>query len=273
MSFRRIFLALILCFILFLSFLFLTLPHDTVTPVVPTPSPTTSPPPTLAPSHIPETLLNRETEILITETPTYRETETYIVQSGDTLELIARTHGVSWLDLANLNQIENPNLLSIGQEIIILPVGADPRVRPQGYQNIDPYYIDTIKSFSTSTIDDPQSTKRIFIVLSEQKLYTYEGKTKIGEYLISSGVAAHPTVVGEFKIWIKLESTLMSGEDYYLPNVPYTMYFYDDYGIHGTYWHSNFGTPMSHGCINMKTEDAEIIFNWAQVGTIVDIVP
>ncbi|MBZ5574334.1 MAG: L,D-transpeptidase, partial [Acidobacteriia bacterium] len=33
-----------------------------------------------------------------------------------------------------------------------------------------------------------------------------------------------------------------------LPNVPYTQYFYQGYGLHGTYWHHNFGTPMSHGC-------------------------
>ena len=52
-----------------------------------------------------------------------------------------------------------------------------------------------------------------------------------------------------------------------LPNVPYTMYFYKGYGIHGTYWHHNFGHPMSHGCVNMRTSDAAWLFNWASVGT------
>jgi lipoprotein-anchoring transpeptidase ErfK/SrfK len=64
----------------------------------------------------------------------------------------------------------------------------------------------------------------------------------------------------------------MSGEGYYLPDVPYTMYFYKDYGIHGTYWHDNFGTPMSPGCINMSKDDAEIVYNWAEVGTIVQVI-
>jgi hypothetical protein len=58
---------------------------------------------------------------------------------------------------------------------------------------------------------------------------------------------------------------------YYVPHVPYTMYFYNDqtpkyrgYGIHGTYWHSNFGHPMSHGCINMQTDQAGLLYYWAQ---------
>ena len=65
---------------------------------------------------------------------------------------------------------------------------------------------------------------------------------------------------------------------YDLPNVPYTMFFYNDqvpmmrgYGIHGTYWHSNFGTPMSHGCINMPTPEAQWAYYWSDYGTPVII--
>jgi hypothetical protein len=60
------------------------------------------------------------------------------------------------------------------------------------------------------------------------------------------------------------------GTYYNLPNVPFTMFFYNTavpkylgYGIHGTYWHNNFGHPMSHGCINLKTENAEKLYYWA----------
>ena len=64
----------------------------------------------------------------------------------------------------------------------------------------------------------------------------------------------------------------MIGPGYDLPNVPYTQYFYKGYGLHGTYWHHNFGTPMSHGCINMPTDQAEWAFNWATYGTPVIVV-
>jgi len=49
---------------------------------------------------------------------------------------------------------------------------------------------------------------------------------------------------------------------YYLPNVPYVMFFNKDIGIHGTYWHQNFGKPMSHGCVNSPTPIAEKLFYW-----------
>ena len=59
------------------------------------------------------------------------------------------------------------------------------------------------------------------------------------------------------------------GTYYDLPNVPSTMYFYNaevpksrGYGIHGAYWHNNFGHPMSHGCVNMRTVDAEKLYHW-----------
>jgi len=53
-----------------------------------------------------------------------------------------------------------------------------------------------------------------------------------------------------------------TGTYYYLPNVPYTMYFHNGFGLHGTYWHNNFGEPMSHGCVNLPTIAAEKLFYW-----------
>jgi hypothetical protein len=49
---------------------------------------------------------------------------------------------------------------------------------------------------------------------------------------------------------------------YYLPNVPFAMFFYGDFGIHGAYWHTNFGNRMSHGCVNAPTSVAEKLFYW-----------
>ena len=111
----------------------------------------------------------------------------------------------------------------------------------------------------------------IDVSLSKQMLYAYEGNTIVRSFLVSTGVAEFPTVTGKFHIYIKYLYTDMHGADYFLPNVPYTMYFYKSYGIHGTYWHHNFGHPMSHGCVNMYTPDAEWMYYWASVGTLVNI--
>lgn len=107
----------------------------------------------------------------------------------------------------------------------------------------------------------------IDVDLSDQRLYAYDGDTLISSFLVSTGVAAHPTVTGTFAVYVKYRYTDMSGPGYYLPDVPYTMYFYQGYGVHGTYWHNNFGTPMSHGCVNMLTSDAEWVYNFSKVGT------
>lgn len=111
----------------------------------------------------------------------------------------------------------------------------------------------------------------IDIDLSLQRLYAYEGKKVIRSFVISTGTWQTPTPVGQFNVWIKLRYDDMAGPGYFLPDVPYTMYFYHGYGIHGTYWHSNFGTPMSHGCINMITEEAGWLFDWSYVGILVNI--
>lgn len=111
----------------------------------------------------------------------------------------------------------------------------------------------------------------IDVNLSEQRVYAYEGDTLVNSFVVSTGTWQTPTVTGKYKVWIKLRSTAMSGPGYYLPDVPFVMYFYKGYGLHGTYWHNNFGTPMSHGCVNLRTEDAEWIYNFSSVGTVVNV--
>jgi len=111
----------------------------------------------------------------------------------------------------------------------------------------------------------------IDVNLSTQSVYAYEGNTVVNSFIVSTGTWLTPTVTGKYKIWIKLRSAPMSGPGYYLPDVPYIMYFYKGYGLHGTYWHNNFGTPMSHGCVNLRTSDAEWLYNWASVGTVVNV--
>jgi lipoprotein-anchoring transpeptidase ErfK/SrfK len=120
-------------------------------------------------------------------------------------------------------------------------------------------------------VDVGSGEKWIDINLSEQRIYAYKGSNLIASFLVSTGTWLHPTPVGQYAVYIKLRYTDMSGPGYYLPDVPYTMYFYSGYGIHGTYWHNNFGTPMSHGCVNMLTSEAEWLFNWSYVGILVNI--
>jgi lipoprotein-anchoring transpeptidase ErfK/SrfK len=115
----------------------------------------------------------------------------------------------------------------------------------------------------------------IDVNLSTQTLVAYEGNTPVYNSLISSGTREYPTVTGQYRTYMKYETQDMNGYligyDYYLQNVPYVMYFSGNFAIHGAYWHNNFGVPMSHGCVNVNPVDAGWLYNWAPVGTTVNI--
>lgn len=125
-------------------------------------------------------------------------------------------------------------------------------------------------------LGDSNDSKRIEVDLTNQRLYTYENGQRIHNFLVSTGKWGR-TPTGVYRIWGKFRYTKMSGGSralhtyYYLPNVPFVMFFSNDqiaasrgFSLHGTYWHDNFGTPMSHGCVNMRTEEAEKVYYWSQ---------
>ncbi len=109
--------------------------------------------------------------------------------------------------------------------------------------------------------------KRIQISLANQEISALENQRLIYKTKVSTGLV-YPTPVGEYSIYSKWWSRQMqgfnpNGSTWDLPAVPFVMYF-DAKGdaIHGTYWHHNFGHPMSHGCVNLKTEDALWFYRW-----------
>lgn len=107
--------------------------------------------------------------------------------------------------------------------------------------------------------------------LTQQMLYAWEGDTLVASFLVSTGTWQYPTVTGSYRVYARYQYTDMSGPGYYLPDVPNTQYFYQGYAIHGTYWHNNFGTPMSHGCVNMSVSDSAWVFNWAPTNLLVNV--
>ena len=127
----------------------------------------------------------------------------------------------------------------------------------------------------------PLEQKRIEVNLTTQMLTAYENDEIMLQTNVSSGIAtvrSNPkelstkTPVGEFRIISKYPSKHMGNgnlfagpEDYELPGVPWTCFFHEGgYAFHGTYWHDNFGAPMSRGCVNMGIEEAKWLFRWAR---------
>lgn len=140
--------------------------------------------------------------------------------------------------------------------------------------------VDLSQKFSPTRVlgqSDVTGEKHIYVNLTTQTLTAFQGSTLFMQVPISSG-KWFPTPTGEFTIWEKIRATRMSGgagADYYnLPNVPWVMFFSGSgisagrgFSLHGTYWHNNFGHPMSHGCVNMKIVDAKALYEWANPPT------
>ena len=141
----------------------------------------------------------------------------------------------------------------------------------------DPASASASAGFSTVTKPDyaplgaAGKGKWIDVDLTRQKLVAYVGGKAVNSSLVSTGVAGKRTPTGTFTIRDHVRSQLMTGPGYYLPNVPYVMHFYGHDALHGTYWHHNFGHPMSHGCINLPTAFASWLYSWAPNGTKVYI--
>jgi LysM repeat protein len=205
----------------------------------------------------------------------------YTVRAGDTLAGIALRYGVSIASIAQANQLTNWNFVWYGQRLRIPGVSAVNGVNPPAPQ---PAVVQPAPAQPPAPqpaapeeavplpVNPPPEGKWIGVNVTKQTITAYEGATVLKTVVVSTGVARTPTVLGTFKVLRKYPAVRMTGGtpgfDYYdLPNVPYTMFFYQGYAIHGTYWHTNFGRPMSHGCVNLPTDEAKWFYEWAAVGT------
>ncbi len=133
---------------------------------------------------------------------------------------------------------------------------------------------------STTAGVNASSTKRIVVDRTNEMLYAYDGTTLFMQQAISVGLELTPTPTGNFYIYRKIPDAYMQGpipglsdQSYDLPGVPWDLYFTKDgAAIHGAYWHNHFGEPWSHGCVNLPPAAAEILYEWADLGTPVTVV-
>lgn len=118
--------------------------------------------------------------------------------------------------------------------------------------------------------------KSVIITLGRQSLSAFEGRVEVFRTRIASGrtyfgedgsTVGSLTPAGTRPLWSKRISRHMTGgtpdNGYDLPGVPWVCYFGSNgEALHGTYWHNDFGTPKSAGCINLRPEDAKWLYRW-----------
>ena len=180
----------------------------------------------------------------------------HTVQTGESLSDIAGRYSVNPGALARLNGLQNSSIPEPGR-VLRLPSANSLELLESMGRRLDRARYPTL------------TERWVEVDLNEQMAIAYEGATPVRAFVISSGYGDTPTVTGTFRIWVKIAMQDMrggsraAGDSYHVTEVKNVQYFFEDYAFHGTYWHSNFGVPMSRGCINMTEEDAEWLFDWA----------
>lgn len=152
------------------------------------------------------------------------------------------------------------------------------RTDPQNPDTDNDGYPDGVEiknSYDPNRSSDDKVAKVIGVSLKNQTLTYSVGPYVVKTIFISTGLPSTPTPPGEYAIQKKLPLVTYRGRNYYFPNTKWNMLFKTSpkggYYIHGAYWHSNFGRPMSHGCVNVSYEEMESLYDWADVGTKVII--
>ncbi len=185
-------------------------------------------------------------------------TSTHIVQPGETLFTIASRYGVSAWILAQVNSIGNPSLIYTGQTLVV-----------------------PVPDALSSTQGSPDGhAKSIVVDVSDQRAYVYEGGQLKWTFIVSTGLPGVETWRGNFHVQNKLPVAYAANWDL---EMPYWLGFYWagslQNGFHALpilangvrLWEGLLGRPASYGCVILSDQDAELLYQWAEIGIPVTV--
>ena len=238
-------------------------PTDTASPT-PTetalPSPTGTDTPTAKPTATPSNPTRVPSKPTATPSNPNRGSNTsYSVVAGDTLSIIAARYNISVQDLIAANNLDNPSLIRASQVLTIPAPGTHPV---------------TQSTAASAPASANTSGKWILIDISEQHTYAYEDKKLVYSFVASTGIG-NSTRIGTFKVLDKIPNAYSNAFGIWMP---YWMGIYYsgtlENGIHGLpklwngveLWGSLLGQPATYGCIESKTSEAKLLYDWAEVG-------
>jgi lipoprotein-anchoring transpeptidase ErfK/SrfK len=180
----------------------------------------------------------------------------YTVQPGDTLTSVARAHGFPVWHLAQANPDIEPGELRPGQQMTIPSVDV---------------------LFPLPLITE----RRIVVDISDQRLTAYDGETPVYDLVCSTGIASSPTLTGTFQVLGKEENAYASNWDLWMPHFMGIYRTGPDFtnGIHALptlsngvrLWEGYLGHPVSYGCIVIGLDEAAVLYEWTELGTLVMI--
>ncbi len=188
------------------------------------------------------------------------EATTYTVQRGDMLSRIAQRFAVTVSQIVAANGIANPSLIFAGQVLIIPGGGSD-----SGPDGGAPPSI---------------TNQEIRVNLSQQRMYVYQDGALIWDWVVSTGEPGRETVPGSFSVLNKIPNAYGATWDLWMPNW-LGIYWAGSLqnGIHALpilsnglrLWDGLLGQRVSFGCVILGIAEAQTLYDWAQVGTPVNI--
>jgi LysM repeat protein len=190
-----------------------------------------------------------------------RELSVHIVLNDESAESIADLYQTSAKELLRVNRLNKSSQVTPGLRLLIPQPGLS--------QQLGKAVNDKNGRLMLSLTQVPSLTEKwVDVDLSQQRATAYLGTRPVKSFLISSGRSPTPTVKGVFRITAKISGQTMEGgskergDYYFVSGVKWVTYFHGGYSFHGAWWHNNFGHPMSHGCVNMRNEDAKWLYDW-----------
>ena len=194
--------------------------------------------------------------------PAPAESTTYIVRASDYLSRIAQQFGVTTSAIVIANNLSNPSLIYPGQALIIPGANdapGDPAAPPPAPASSD---------------------KLILVDLSEQRMYVYQDGSLLWNWVVSTGEPGLDTWPGSYSVLDKIPNAYAWTWDLQMPDW-LGIYWAGslENGIHALpilsngerLWDGYLGARVSFGCIILGVEDAQTLFDWAEVGTTVTI--
>jgi lipoprotein-anchoring transpeptidase ErfK/SrfK len=135
------------------------------------------------------------------------------------------------------------------------------------------------ESASGPVVSSYGGSKYILVDISEQHMYVYEGDALVYSFVASTGIE-NSTRIGSFAVQTKLPNAYASTWNLSMPSWLGIYYSHGlENGIHAlpilssgaTLWDGFLGTPVSYGCVVLGTYEAQILYDWAEIGTPVEI--
>lgn len=209
---------------------------------------------------------------------------THYVRPGEMLSTIAAQYGVTVEVIQQYSYVPNPDLIEVGQPLYFPLTSLEQSAEAEMpiLETVEEFVVAEVEAETPAEILTRPVFKQIVVNISEQRAYTYEDGVLKHSFIVSTGEPGRRTATGLYEVLNKLPMAHSSAWNLDMPN---WLGIYWSGGLQNGFhalpiqadgsqlWAGYLGTPVSYGCIILSQEDSQTLYDWAEVGTQVIILP